>query len=42
VLVVELLDERRIRALDCIESPQFGGLAGLAPGRRLGLCSAAG
>jgi hypothetical protein len=39
VLVVKLLDERGVRALDCLQSPPFGGLAGSVPGKRLGLCA---
>lgn len=41
VIVVKLLDERSVRAIACIQSEPFGGLAGLAPGKRLGLCESA-
>ena len=41
VLVVKLLDEQRVRSLACVQSEPFGGLAGLAPGKRVGLCAAA-
>ena len=41
VLVVKLLDEGRVRSLACAQSEPFGGRAGLAPGKRVGLCAEA-
>lgn len=41
VIVIKLLDERRVRAIACVQSEPFGGLGGLATGKRLGLCEEA-
>ena len=39
VVVIKLLDETRTRALDCVQSPPFGGLGGLEPGDEIALCA---
>ena len=39
VVVVKLLDETRTRALDCLQTPPFGGLGGLEDGDELALCA---
>jgi hypothetical protein len=41
VIVIKLRDAERSRSLDCAQSPAFGGLGGIAPGKTLALCAGA-